>query len=189
MWLRSSKLPLLSMYVTHRMNPACSNVLQPVFRHIHSAICKDLTEGRKVLEGNRTICLICCAKSKNINGRRYFSQLTEFNLMEEPSLGSGFTPFITNWIKLNWIVPRSLDKNFVVKDFLQGSLKAIDVVSKALSEQNFSALDGLLTKECLNRVKEKVNNLSAKRREYLATNENHLGHILIHRATLKNDGE
>lgn len=64
----------------------------------------------------------------------------------------------------------SYDKEFDMTEFVENSRTALVVVSKLLSELNFSELDGLLTKECKEEVEKNVRAMNPEQRYSLAVN-------------------
>ncbi|CAH1954994.1 unnamed protein product [Acanthoscelides obtectus] len=78
---------------------------------------------------------------------------------------------IRNFILATFIIRPYFDNDFSLSEFVLGSKKAVEVVSKNLSEGNMEALEGLVTKDIIPILQKSLPLLSLSQRELVAIAE------------------
>ncbi|XP_037948142.1 m-AAA protease-interacting protein 1, mitochondrial [Teleopsis dalmanni] len=96
-----------------------------------------------------------------------FPRLSDFPTVMWPSFIKSFK----NWILINLIIRPYFDTEFVMPDFVQGAKHAVQVISKYLSNGEFSALNNLVTTNVIEELEPIVKTLSISQRSELAVLE------------------
>ncbi|XP_011304871.1 uncharacterized protein [Fopius arisanus] len=66
---------------------------------------------------------------------------------------------------------RRIDPGFDVPEFISASKHAVDVVSHFLSRENYEALEGLVTPEVIQKLRQKICTLTSSQKELIAINK------------------
>ncbi|XP_030030286.2 m-AAA protease-interacting protein 1, mitochondrial-like [Manduca sexta] len=105
-----------------------------------------------------------CKYSDNPTESRRLPQLMEFPPVVWPS----FIKFVKNWMFSNFIIRPYFDQEFSLGEFIEASKHAVQVVSDALQQSDFKALEGLVEKDAIAALKTAVSKLSVSQRQLLA---------------------
>jgi len=90
-----------------------------------------------------------------------------------------FMHYLRSLFFIHGLIVPYFDKEFSRNNFMDGAMKAIEVVSNSLSEGDFEALEPLVEKSCLDDIKRKLSFSTAKQREKLRVKaENIYGQFL-----------
>jgi hypothetical protein len=117
------------------------------------------------------------SKSTKRDVCRYFSSdggppsnklppLMDFPKITWPSLMKS----IRNFILATFIIKPYFDRDFNLPDFVAGSKKAVEVVSKLIAEGDVKSLDGLVTKDVQPSLQRATSLMSLSQREQIAVN-------------------
>ncbi|XP_023016726.1 m-AAA protease-interacting protein 1, mitochondrial [Leptinotarsa decemlineata] len=77
---------------------------------------------------------------------------------------------IRNFILATFIIKPYFDKDFNLKDFVDASKKAVEVVSRKLSEGDLKSLEGLVTSDLIPTLQKTISLMSLAQREEIAVN-------------------
>ncbi|XP_044265888.1 m-AAA protease-interacting protein 1, mitochondrial-like [Tribolium madens] len=118
------------------------------------------------LTSNLTIRQDVCRRNSSESGppSNKLPPLMEFPKITWPSLIKS----IRNFILATFIIKPYLDRDFNLPDFVVGSKKAVEVVSKKIAEGDVKALEGLVTEDILPTLQRAVTLMSLSQREQIA---------------------
>ena len=90
-----------------------------------------------------------------------------------------FMHYMRSLFFIHGLIVPYFDKEFTKETFMDGAIKAVEVVSNALSEGDFETLEPLVEKKCLDDIKRKLSFSTAQQREKLKVKaENIYGQFL-----------
>lgn len=123
---------------------------------------------------NHPVCKSCNVQffsSQSDKGNNSNSELTFPKFSNLPEIvWPSFFKSIKNVITTYFIIKPYFDVEFDLNDFERGSRKALEFVSSCVSKGDFESLQGLLTPELLEQVKQKVSLLSLAQRQQIDLN-------------------
>ena len=90
-----------------------------------------------------------------------------------------FMHYLRSLFFIHGLIVPYFDNEFTKDNFMDGATKAVEVVSSAMSEGDFTALEPLLETKCLDDIKRKLSFTTAEQREQLKVKaENMYGQFL-----------
>lgn len=89
------------------------------------------------------------------------THLMNLEIVKTPSIFQSLNRIV------NYLIIKTIDKDFDMSEFVESSKTALVVVANLLSELKFSELDGLLTSECILEVEKNVRAMSPEKRRGL----------------------
>ena len=90
-----------------------------------------------------------------------------------------FMHYLRSLFFIHGLIVPYFDNEFTKDNFMDGAAKAVEVVSSAMSEGDFTALEPLLETKCLDDIKRKLSFTTAEQREQLKVKaENMYGQFL-----------
>lgn len=116
------------------------------------------------------------SKCPIIQHRNYSENRTEATklpqLMEfPPVVWPSFIKFIKNWIYANFIIKPYFETEFSLKEFVEASKHAVEVVSESLQKSDFDSLEGVVDKDAIVTLRDAVSKLSVSQRQMLSINK------------------
>ena len=123
------------------------------------------------------------SNTKTILARYMSSKGEEYDLPILSDLPRRVIPNFMHYLRsvffIHGLIVPYFDDEFTKESFMDGATKAVEVVSNALSEGDFDALETLVEKKCLDDIKRKLSFSSAYQRERLKVKaENIYGQFL-----------
>uniref|UniRef100_A0A1B6BYB6 Tim44-like domain-containing protein n=1 Tax=Clastoptera arizonana TaxID=38151 RepID=A0A1B6BYB6_9HEMI len=102
--------------------------------------------------------------TENKQNKTNLPKLSDFPEVTWPSVFKT----IRNWVLANFIIMRYFDSDFNLPDFVNGSKKAVEVVSDLISRGELNSLDGYVSPEVIAQIKTRLNSFSLKQRQDLS---------------------
>jgi len=131
--------------------------------------------GENLLNSNRKIRALTQPRYMSSNHEHDLPILSELPRRVFPN----FMHYLRSLFFIHGLIVPYFDNEFTKDNFMDGAAKAVEVVSSAMSEGDFTALEPLLETKCLDDIKRKLSFTTAEQREQLKVKaENMYGQFL-----------
>jgi len=88
-----------------------------------------------------------------------------------PIIYPNFFKTIKGFIQMHFVIRPHIDQDFSMQEFIEGAKYAMCSVSKALASEDYESLQGLVTNDVINTLRNKINTLSNEQKQLISVAE------------------
>ncbi|XP_014216886.1 m-AAA protease-interacting protein 1, mitochondrial [Copidosoma floridanum] len=88
---------------------------------------------------------------------------------DKPLVYPSFFKSLRSFIQVFFVIKPYLDMDFVMNEFLEGAKQALHTVSHKLATEDYEGLEGLVTQDMINILRNKISMLSSEQKALIAT--------------------